>query len=222
MARKHRIWYPGAMYHLTTRGNQKAPIFIGNEDFKTYLNLLHAYSFKHSIRIVTYCLMGNHVHLQVQCETEPPSAFMKSVHQLYAMYFNKKYETVGHVFQGRYKAELIEELDQFLETSRYIHLNPVRSDIVDTPLEYPYSSYKYYVTEAESPLVDTTLILAYYHGSREAYRKYAEFPLELVPAAAAPQKSQPKQNRSKSRGSSRDLSSGSSPGSSSPGSGTRS
>ncbi|MFC7371465.1 transposase [Fictibacillus iocasae] len=183
MPRKHRIWYPGAMYHLTTRGNRKAPIFIGKQDFVTYLNLLHTYAFKHAVNILTYCLMGNHVHLQVQCDEEPPSAFMKSVHQLYAMYFNKKYETSGHVFQGRYKAHLIEELDQFLETSRYIHLNPVRADIVDMPIDYPYSSYKYYVTDAESSLVDTSLILTYFHSSGEAYQKYAEFPLELaIPA----------------------------------------
>jgi putative transposase len=99
---------------------------------------------------------------------------MKELNETYAMYFNKKYELTGHVFQGRYGAELIEDPSYLLDTSRYIHLNPVAADLVMFPLEYPWSSYRYYVTQAVCPFVETSKILELFQNSKPQYREYVE------------------------------------------------
>lgn len=99
---------------------------------------------------------------------------MKELNETYAMYFNKKYELTGHVFQGRYGAELIEVRSYLLDTSRYIHMNPVAADLVMFPLEYPWSSYRYYVTQSVCPFVETSMILEQFQNSKPQYRDYVE------------------------------------------------
>jgi putative transposase len=99
---------------------------------------------------------------------------MKELNETYAMYFNRKYELTGHVFQGRYKSEIIEDRAYLLDTSRYIHLNPVAAELVMYPLEYPWSSYRYYVTQSVSPFVDTSTLLEQFQNSKSLYRDYVE------------------------------------------------
>ncbi|WP_328086934.1 transposase [Fictibacillus nanhaiensis] len=172
--RSPRIWYPDAVYHVTTRGNRREPLFYSHLDFHRYLKILSHCVKKHAVELFSYCLMTNHTHLQILCSKSPPGDFMKELNETYAMYFNKKYELTGHVFQGRYGAELIEDRSHLLDTSRYIHLNPVSADLVMYPLEYQWSSYRYYVTPSVCPFVHTTTLLEQFNHSKSQYRDFVE------------------------------------------------
>jgi len=108
MPRKHRIWYPGAVYHIRCRGNHRHDIFRDEEDRLFYITTLREVKKLMPYILHSYCLMTNHVHLQIEtCDTSI-SQIMKRINMLYAIYFNKKYNFVGHLFQDRYRSELIE------------------------------------------------------------------------------------------------------------------
>ena len=92
-------------------------------------------------KLISYCLMSNHVHLLLKTGTKDPSFFMRRINSMYARYFNSKYQYIGHLFQGRYFSNLINNVIELLEVSRYIHLNPVRAKMVDSPEKYMWSSY---------------------------------------------------------------------------------
>ncbi|MGN2368633.1 transposase [Clostridium cagae] len=130
------IWYEGAIYHITTRGNRRSKIFLDEQDFRVYLNKLedslHYYDYL-NYQLISYCLMSNHVHLMIKTGKEPLTRIMGRLNSTYTKYFNKKYNYIGHLFQSRYFSELIKDDKQILETSRYIHLNPVRANIVKKP-----------------------------------------------------------------------------------------
>ncbi|WP_258049717.1 transposase [Clostridium weizhouense] len=148
-----RIWYEGAMYHVTTRGNHKEIIFKEEEDFEKYLDLveesLHYYN-EDKYEIICYCLMTNHIHIMIRTGSRPLGDFIRRISSSYAMYFNKKYECTGHLFQGRYHSEIIKNDIQLLETSRYIHLNPVKAKIVNKPEDYSKSSYRFFIKSMDS------------------------------------------------------------------------
>mgnify|MGYP005750161489 FL=1 len=145
MSRKHRVWYPGAMYHITARGNKRSVIFIHELDYINYLNYIEEVRAMYPFKIHSYCLMSNHLHLQLQTIDHSISEIMKELHSRYAIYFNKTYRVSGHVFQGRYGSKLIEDDEYFLTVSRYIHRNPLEAKMVTSLEEYPWSSYAAYV-----------------------------------------------------------------------------
>ncbi|MBM4761446.1 transposase [Bacillus sp. B15-48] len=175
MSRKQRIWYPGANYHITCRGNRRAAIFYDDFDHQAYLEILQEVRSHFPFYLHAYCLMTNHLHLQIETIDHHPKEMMKMLNSQYAMYFNKRHHLVGHVFQGRYGAEIIETADYFLEVSRYIHLNPVEANMVEKPFDYPWSSYSAYLSTDLHPLITTTKILAQFpEPHRENYRKYVE------------------------------------------------
>lgn len=173
MARKLRVWYPGAMYHITSRGNRRTALFHNTQDYQAYLDILEETKFYYPFHLHAYCLMTNHIHLQLETINHHTKHIMKRLNSRYAMYFNKQYRLVGHVFQGRYGAELIETKEHQLAVSRYIHLNPLEAGMVNTPEEYPWSSYLAYITSNENPYVRTDKILSYF--SEPAKKKYREF-----------------------------------------------
>jgi putative transposase len=176
MPRKHRIWYPGAIYHIICRGNHREDIYRSDHDRLFYLRTLKTVQHSLPYSLHAYCLMTNHVHLQMETSQASISDIMKRINMLYTIYFNKKYETTGHLLQGRYRAELIDNNAYFLETSRYIHLNPVRANIVQHPLDYPWSSYQTYadvITRRRQSLVTTDKILRYFPHSRDRF--YLQF-----------------------------------------------
>ncbi|WHY00375.1 transposase [Neobacillus sp. DY30] len=124
-----------------------------------------------------YCLMTNHIHLQVETIQHHPKDIMKMLNSRYAMYFNKRHTLVGHVFQGRYRSKIIDSTDYLLEVSRYIHLNPVEAKMVKAPEEYRWSSYTTYISESINPLVSTTKILSHFpEPQKENYRKFVGIP----------------------------------------------
>ncbi|RXT02762.1 transposase [Ammoniphilus sp. CFH 90114] len=175
MPRKHRIWYPGATYHIMCRGNHRHDIFRDDEDRIFYLTTLRQAQKHYPYTLHSYCLMTNHIHLQLETHQLEVGQVMKRINMVYAIYFNRKYHFVGHLFQGRYRSELIEKDDYQLEISKYIHLNPVRANMVERPLDYPWSSYGFYMEEREDALIKTGKILDYFSPPRvERYRKYVE------------------------------------------------
>ncbi|MHC0037612.1 transposase [Pseudoneobacillus sp. C159] len=162
MSRKLRIWYPGAQYHVTVRGVRRTDLFYDENDRFFYLFLLEKAKSRYTFHLLSFCLMSNHVHLQLQTEEIPLSTIMHWVNTKYAKYFNKKYDTCGHVFEKRYGDELVETSEYELDLSKYIHLNPVRAKIVERLEDYPWSSYHIYVRQLNSSLVDTKRILSYF------------------------------------------------------------
>lgn len=132
-------------YHVITRGNGKQILFEANDDYLYYLSLLQRYSGEFDVKICVYCLMNNHTHFLVYDENENLSLFMHKINYVYALYYNKKYDHVGHVFQDRFKSIIIENELQFLAVCKYILLNPERAEICHHSI-YPWSSYSSYFT----------------------------------------------------------------------------
>lgn len=175
MARKFRTWYPGAMYHITSRGNRRSALFYDDIDRKTYLELLEETKAFYPFHLHAYCLMTNHIHLQLETTPHHTKCIMKMLNSRYALHFNKRHRLVGHVFQGRYGAELIETKYYQLEVNRYIHVNPVEAEMVNTPIDYRWSSYRAYVTKEGNPHVTTKKILSYFSvPKKENYRLFVE------------------------------------------------
>ena len=175
MPKKKRIWYPGAVYHITNRGNRRSDIFRDEEDYQVYLKILKQTMEKYPYILYSYCLMTNHIHLQLETKDIEIGHIMRNINLLYTKYFNNKYNLVGHLFQGRYKSELIENDPYNLQTSRYIHLNPVKANMVDTPIEYKWSSYGVYMGQVKNDMVNFEKILSYFKdNSKQLYKEYVE------------------------------------------------
>lgn len=122
MGKKKRVWFQGAVYHITTRGNRRSDIFKDEEDYQVYLTILKEAQKRYLYILYSYCLMTNHVHLQIETTDLPIWRIMRHINLYYTKYFNNKYNLIGHLFEGRYKAELIDNDAYNLQTSRYIHL----------------------------------------------------------------------------------------------------
>jgi REP element-mobilizing transposase RayT len=175
MPRKKRVWYPGAAYHIYCRGNRKSLLFRNKKDYRYYLYFLEQSKLRYFYDLFAYCLMPNHIHLQIKTKEIEIWEIMRWVNLTYAKYFNSKYDLVGHLFQGRYGSNLIKDDAHNVSTSRYIHLNPVEAEIVKDPAEYRWSSYDVYLGIRYSELVDEDYILSYYQNSgSEGYKKYIE------------------------------------------------
>ncbi|MBI5167066.1 MAG: transposase [candidate division NC10 bacterium] len=181
MARKPRLEYPGAFYHVIARGNQKQKIFHREADFRKYLTLLSLYRNRYSFTLYAYTLMENHVHLLLETGEVPLSKILQGLQQSYTGYYNRRYQTIGHLFQGRYKAILCHRDAYLLELVRYIHLNPVRAKIVKDPKDYPWSSHRAYLGLYLNDPVETELVLwTFSENKSRARRKYEAFTLEAL------------------------------------------
>src|SRR5512139_2076393 len=141
MARPLRIEYPGAVYHVTSRGNEKKPVFKDDTDRLNFLNTLQHVNKRYNWICHAYCLMTNHYHLLIETPEGNLSIGMRQINSVYTQLFNKRHGRTGHLFQGRYKAILIQKDSHLLEVCRYVVLNPVRAKMVETPEDYPWSSY---------------------------------------------------------------------------------
>jgi REP element-mobilizing transposase RayT len=174
MARPLRIEYPGAFYHVTARGNERKDVFKSRADREQFLAYLESASERYGAVIHAYCLMGNHYHLLLETPAGNLAQIMRHIGGAYTTYFNVKRKRAGHLFQGRYKAILVDKDAYALELSRYIHLNPVRAGIVARPEEYEWSSYRQYIGPASVPSWLTTgLILSCLGSSGSgAYRQF--------------------------------------------------
>jgi len=176
--RKPRIEYPGALFHVIARGNQKQAVFLDDGDRVRYLKRLGEHLEGREIRLYAYCLMPNHVHLLLrQGGAYPLSRFMQRLQSAYTTFFNRKHGRVGHLFQGRYKAILVDADSYLLELIRYIHLNPLRAGLKDA-VRYPWSSHRQYIGKDRHPLapVDAKSVLKMFASIKPlAVRKYRAF-----------------------------------------------
>jgi putative transposase len=177
MARPLRISYPGAFYHITSRGNEQKDVFKSNRDREKFLEYLQSATDRYNAVIHCYSLMSNHYHLLLETPSGNLSKIMAHINGAYTNYFNVKRGRFGHLFQGRYKAILIEADEYAKELSRYIHLNPVRTGLVKLPEEYEWSSYSYYIGKGKAPeWLKMDLILGYF-GSKtsDSQKNYKKF-----------------------------------------------
>lgn len=142
MTRPLRIEYPGAVYHITSRGNEKKAVYKDDQDCKNFLNTLQHVNHRYNWLCHAYCLMGNHYHLLIETPDGNLSTGMRQLNGVYTQLFNKRHRRIGHLFQGRYKAILIQRETHLLEVCRYVVLNPVRAGMVERPEDWQWSSYR--------------------------------------------------------------------------------
>lgn len=166
MSRQLRIEYAGAFYHVYSRGNQKQPIFFSDDDRYYFLKVLREAHDRMGCIIHLYCLMDSHYHLTFETPEANLSQVMHFLNTAYSIYLNKKHERCGHLFQGRYKAILI-QADAYARTlTTYIHGNPVRKKIVERPEHFPWSSCPgYYGTRNAPRWLEKTFILGVFGNS---------------------------------------------------------
>lgn len=168
----------GGFYHIYNRGNRKQELFRNQKDYKRYLDRLKEYKEKHNISIIAYCLMPNHIHLLLRQDgPEPISTFIHKLHTSYSMYFNKRYEENGHVFQDRFKSKIVTKDDYLTHLSRYIHLHP--KNLVKKLSAYPWSSYGTYLKEKSEDFLDTKFVLEMFRSKKQdiddAIYNYSQF-----------------------------------------------
>lgn len=167
-----KFYLENSYYHVYNRGAGKGNIFKEDQDYKTFLHFLekrlnprYDSSFDQRIKLLAYCLMPNHFHLFIfQTDKKDIEKFMRSLCTSYSMYFNKKYDRSGTLFQGRYKAVLIESEPFFLHLSRYIHLNPAK--LGENWRKYPYSSYQNYLGTREHNWIDPKPVLNFFKSTK--------------------------------------------------------
>lgn len=142
MTRPLRIEFPGAIYHVTSRGNARAPIFLDDSDRHLFLETLGQVVERFNWLCHGYCLMDNHYHLMVETPEGNLAAGMRQLNGVYTQRFNRRHRRVGHLFQGRFKAILVDRDSYLLELCRYVVLNPVRARVVKRAGDYRWSSYR--------------------------------------------------------------------------------
>ena len=176
MARKPRVEYAGAFYHVICRGNQRQRIFYNDADRQLYLERLEQYRKRYRFTIYAYVLMSNHVHLLVETGKVPLSKIMQGLQFTYTRYFNRRYRQSGHLFQGRYKAILCDREGYLLELVRYLHLNPVRMRNPIRVEKYRWSSHREYLGKSGAVAVETSTVLGQFGKSlSQARQGYIQF-----------------------------------------------
>lgn len=182
MARPLRVEYPGAFYHITSRGNAGDRIFRSDRDRRIFLEVLGETVEQFRWICHAYCLMENHYHLVIETPQANLSRGMRHLNGVYTQKYNWHHSRMGHVFQGRFKAIVVDRDSYLLELSRYVALNPVRANIVKHPGEWKWSSYLATAGKDRLPVFLTTdFILALFAKRRSrAQELYASFVMEGV------------------------------------------
>ncbi len=150
MSRPLRIEYESAWYHTMNRGRRQEEIFRNDQDFMLFKDLLKESTELWGVNICAYTLMPNHYHLLVQTPQANLSRFMRHLNGIYTQRFNRYHKTDGSLFRGRYKSILIGEVNYLLDLIRYIHFNPCKAKLVESPEEYKWSSYRAYINNSNS------------------------------------------------------------------------
>ena len=162
MSRAQRIDIAG-YYHILDRGVEQRDVFINPKDFEKFLNILNTVSLKFNVTLHAYCLMNNHYHLLIETKDNRLSYFMKLINSQYAIYFNKRYKRVGHLWQGRFKSWYVTDERYLYTLIKYIEYNPLKAKIIKNLGEYPYSSYQSLIGEAKPlPCMNNSLMMRDY------------------------------------------------------------
>jgi len=165
MARYARKQSESGIFHIMLRGINKQTIFEDDEDRERFLNTILRYKTISKYEIYGYCLMSNHVHLLLRESEEEISTAIKRISSSYVYWYNWKYGRCGHLFQERYKSEIVESDGYLLTVLRYIHLNPVKAGLTKNAQEYKWSSYNEYIKKPE--IIDADFTLQIFSNSRE-------------------------------------------------------
>lgn len=179
MARPLRPSFPGALYHVTSRGNNRGGIYSCDDDRRHFLRILQSAVDRYHWLCYAYCLMDNHYHLLIETPLTNISLGMRHLNGLFTTYVNRTYRRVGHLFQARFKGILVEKQSHLLELARYIVLNPVRAGICASPEEYPWSSYRATLGRSPRPsFLRSDLLLEQFHMDRSvaiaAYERFVQ------------------------------------------------
>ena len=171
MARRPRIHFEGALYHVMLRGNGGQSIFLADDDRDAFEALVAEGVARFGHRIHAYCWMGNHVHLAIQVAETPLSKIMQNLAFRYTRFINRREQRIGHLFQGRFKALLVDADGYLLELVRYIHLNPVRAKLVADPANYRSSGHLAYLGKAHKAWLTTDWVLSQFASSSGTARR---------------------------------------------------
>ncbi|MHB8881307.1 MAG: REP-associated tyrosine transposase [Thermodesulfovibrionales bacterium] len=180
MARQLRIEFEGAFYHVTSRGNMRERIFFEDRDRERFLEILKRTKHRYGYLLHAYVLMDNHYHFMIETPKANLSQTMQNINTSYTVYANKKHRRSGHLFQGRFKAIIVDKDEYLVSLSRYIHLNPVRAGIVEKPEDYRWSSYGPYMdnSSGKDELTDIGETLSRFSERKQqaikAYRDFVE------------------------------------------------
>ena len=177
MARPLRIEFAGALYHVTARGDRQEDIYLDDADRQGFLSILEQVNNRFNWLVHAYCLMDNHYHLLVETLDSNLSNGMRQLNGVYTQTSNRRHGKAGHVFQGRYKAILVQKESYLLELARYIVLNPVRARMVRTAKAWPWSSYRDTAGYRQAPEWLTTewMLSAFGKNLGAAQKKYRQF-----------------------------------------------
>lgn len=151
MARALRILYSGAFYHVYTRGLERREIFRDKKDFETFCSILAKVQKSTLFICHSYCLMPNHYHVYLETPHGNLSKIMQEINGRYTQYYNRRYKRVGPLFQGRYKAKLVDQDSYSQQLCRYIHLNPVKAKLAARPEVWKWSSYGVFIGRDKKP-----------------------------------------------------------------------
>jgi len=176
LARTYQLKH-SLLYHIINRGNARSEVFHEEKDYRFYIDLLKKYSNTHNFNIYHWVLMPNHYHLLIEIEKpENLSKVMAGLTRSYVYYYHKKYQTSGHLWQGRFKSQPIQKELYLLTCGRYIERNPVKAGIVKKAEDYPYSSAAYYVYGSDDSLTTEDPIFEDLSNDplkrREKYREF--------------------------------------------------
>jgi REP element-mobilizing transposase RayT len=176
MGRQLRIIFPGAVYHVVARGNERKNIFRDDMDRRMLLKLAGEAKRKFGFKLFAFTLMSNHYHFLFKCENANLPLVMHYMNSNYGIYFNRKYRRYGHFFQSRYKSILVEHGPNIMEEVRYIHLNPIRAGMVDKLTEYEWTSHWQYNGARDNGIAEPEHVLKYFAEShKEAVEKYEAY-----------------------------------------------
>jgi len=179
MPRPNRIEFPGAFYHVFARGNNKQTIFQDWQDYTVYLDRIERYYNRYPFILYAYALMSNHIHLAIETSEIPLSKIMQGIQQSYSLYVQKKYKTVGRLFQGPYRAILYDKEEFVLTLVRYIHRNPVDAHMVEKAEHYPWSSHRAFLDLARCSFLNKHTVLEMFSSNEaKAIQRFNEFVLE--------------------------------------------
>ena len=183
MARPLRILFPGAHYHIMNHGEKGSSIFQDDGDRKMFLSILSAAVEMFRAKLYAFSLMSTHYHLLIQTMKANLPEIMRQLGSVYTQKFNHKHTSYGHVFRGRYKAILVDRDEYLLEVIRYIHLNPVRAGIVETPELHKWTSHINYINPrgGHVPLSSEEILTFFDKDIRKARREFHDFIKQGVP-----------------------------------------
>lgn len=191
MARQLRIRGAGLTYHVMARGNARQSIFLDDRDYSRFFEIFSETAESHGISCHSYCGMPNHYHAVFATTRDNLSEALRRLNSVYARWWNHRHQRVGHVLQGRFRAQVVQDSAYLLTVCRYVSLNPVRAGLVRAPEDWPWSSYNAIVTGCREPsFLQTGALLGLFNEqtdvARERFRDYVrsglESPLERPPS----------------------------------------